>query len=158
MEQKGEHGTIFKDPADILKEDGPEALQKYVKCFINDFDYLVGQARALFDITHTEGRAQAVAFFFPYLEALDSEVARDGCMGSLADIFGIDRIAILRDFTKFSQNQAAFKQQGEQRLDKDTPPQARSKAPVHMNDELFLLLTVLSNRNLYPPVAYIPCQ
>jgi DNA primase len=134
---------FFKDPADILKEDGPEALQKYVKCFINDFDYLVGRARALFDITHTEGLAQAVAFFFPYLETLDSEVSRDGCMNSIADSFGIDRTAILRDYAQFSRNSAAVNQRS---IEKGLP----QKAPIRMNDELFLLLTIIANRNLYP--------
>jgi DNA primase len=143
MEKTGEKGTIFKDPADILKEDGPEALQKYVKCFINDFDYLVGRARALFDITHTEGLAQAVAFFFPYLETLDSEVSRDGCMNSIADSFGIDRTAILRDYAQFSRNSAAVNQRN---IEKGLP----QKAPIRMNDELFLLLTIIANRNLYP--------
>lgn len=143
MEKTGEKGTIFKDPADILKEDGPEALQKYVKCFINDFDYLVGRARALFDITHTEGLAQAVAFFFPYLETLDSEVSRDGCMNSIADSFGIDRTAILRDYAQFSRNSAAVNQRS---IEKGIP----QKAPIRMNDELFLLLTIIANRNLYP--------
>jgi DNA primase len=143
MEKTGEKGTIFKDPADILKEDGPEALQKYVKCFINDFDYLVGRARALFDITHTEGLAQAVAFFFPYLETLDSEVSRDGCMNSIADSFGIDRTAILRDYAQFSRNSAAVNQRS---IEKGLP----QKAPIRMNDELFLLLTIIANRNLYP--------
>uniref|UniRef100_A0A7C3IJ23 DNA primase n=1 Tax=Gracilinema caldarium TaxID=215591 RepID=A0A7C3IJ23_9SPIR len=143
MEKTGEKGTIFKDPADILKEDGPEALQKYVKCFINDFDYLVGRARALFDITHTEGLAQAVAFFFPYLETLDSEVSRDGCMNSIADSFGIDRTAILRDYAQFSRNSAAVNQRS---IEKGLP----QKEPIRMNDELFLLLTIIANRNLYP--------
>lgn len=142
MEKKGENGTIFKDPADILKEDGPEALQKYVKCFINDFDYLVGRARALFDITHTEGLAQAVAFFFPYLETLESEVSRDGCMSSIADNFGVDRTAIVRDFAQYSRNKAAYIPRGIEKED-------RRKSPIHMNDELFLLLTIIANRNLY---------
>lgn len=142
MEKKGENGTIFKDPADILKEDGPEALQKYVKCFINDFDYLVGRARALFDITHTEGLAQAVAFFFPYLETLDSEVSRDGCMSSIADNFGVDRTAIVRDFAQYSRNKAAY-------IPRSSEKDDRRKSPIHMNDELFLLLTIIANRNLY---------
>lgn len=150
MEKTGENGAIFKDPADILKEDGPEALQNYIKCFINDFDYLVGRAKALFDTTHTEGLAQAVAFFFPYLETLDSEVARDGCMGSIADTFGIDRIAILQDFLKYSKDKRAVKQNRLVRQGKENAAQIHGKTPIRMNDELFLLLTVISNRSLYP--------
>ncbi|AEJ19539.1 DNA primase [Gracilinema caldarium] len=143
MEKIGAKSTIFKDPADILKEDGPEALQNYVKCFINDFDYLVGRARALFDTTHTEGLAQAVAFFFPYLETLDSEVSRDGCMGAIADSFGVDRTAIVRDFNQYFQKGVAVHQSY-------TEKKLQSKAPIRMNDELFLLLAIIANRSLYP--------
>lgn len=127
-----------KDPADILKDAGPEALQKMAKCSINDFDYLVGRARALFDVRDSEGKAKAVAFLFPYLETLDSEVSRDSCVGALADAFGVDRTAVARDYAKRS----------------EAAPQARpSVAPprqaVKMNDELYLLLAVVANRGLY---------
>lgn len=129
-----------KDPADILRDRGEEALQKAVKCFINDFDYLVDRARALFDITDSEGLAHAVAFLFPYLETLDSEVSRDACVGAIADAFGVDRTAVSNDYAKRSEPRR------ESRLANAAP----ARADIRMNDELFLLLAVVVNRSLYP--------
>ncbi len=129
-----------KDPADILRDLGPEALQKAVKCYINDFDYLVDRARALFDITDSEGLAHAVAFLFPYMETLDSEVSRDACVGAIADAFGVDRAAVLNDFSRRS----------EPKRDNRLANAAPARADIRMNDELFLLLAVVVNRNFYP--------
>ncbi|MDR1862531.1 MAG: DNA primase [Treponema sp.] len=136
--------SFFKDPADILKEMGPEALQKSAKSCILDFEYLVDRARVLFDPSGAEGKAKAVAFMFPYVEALDSEVSKNSCIDDIADAFGVERQAV----------QADFKQYG--RMDgpkwgtvpKDAPPpQAK---PVRMSDELFLLTAVLVNPGWYP--------
>lgn len=128
-----------KDPADILLSSGAEALQKAVECFINDFDYLVERARARFDVGDTEGVAQAVAFMFPFLETLDTEVSRDTCVGAISDAFGVDRRAVARDFARYT----------------GAEPDRRPNGPVpgrvdlRMNDELFLLLAVVVNRELY---------
>ena len=129
-----------KDPADILRDLGPEALQKAVKCYINDFDYLVDRARALFDITDSEGLAHAVAFLFPYIETLDSEVSRDACVGAIADAFGVDRAAVSNDFSRRSEPKREY------RLANAAP----ARADIRMNDELFLLLAVVVNRGFYP--------
>ncbi len=129
-----------KDPADILRDRGAEALQKAVKCFINDFDYLVDRARALYDITDSEGLAHAVAFLFPYMETLDSEVSRDACVGAIADAFGVDRAAVSADFSRRSEPKREYR----------TANAAPARADIRMNDELFLLLAVVVNRGLYP--------
>lgn len=130
----------FKDPADILRDAGAEALQKTVKCFINDFDYLVGRARSSFDMSSAEGVAQATAFLFPYLETLDSEVSRDGCVGAIADAFGVDRAAVRRDFLN---RHAAVREKAQ------GPASSGARPTVRMNDELFLLIAVVVNRSLY---------
>ena len=128
-----------KDPADILKDAGPEALQNAMKYFINDFDYLVNRARELFDISDSEGKAKAVAFMFPYLETLDSAVSRDACAGALSDAFGVDRAAVANDYAGRSEGR------------RETRPGAvvHTGSAVRMNDELFLLLAVMANRDLY---------
>ncbi|MDR3139636.1 MAG: DNA primase [Treponema sp.] len=137
-----ENGEIpaVKDPADILRYFGPEALQKSVKCFINDFEYLISYSRSLYDMSDSEGKARAVAFLFPYLEALDSDISRDAAMGTVADAFGVDRAAVTRDFYRRASS-------GEKNLKEEIPPGQR---PIRMKDELFLLTVVSVNDNLYP--------
>jgi DNA primase len=135
----GQKGQKIKDPADILKENGPEILHKNVKCFINDFEYLVNRSRSLFNISNTEGKAKAVAFLFPYLEVLDSQVARDDCIAVMAGAFGTDPAAVLDDYNRRHSGTANSRE--------EVP--VREK-PVRMNDELFLLTVVSLNLPLYP--------
>ncbi|MDR1212386.1 MAG: DNA primase [Spirochaetaceae bacterium] len=126
----------IKDPADILQNFGPEALQKSVKCFITDFEYLLKRSRSLFDISVSEGASQGVAFLFPYLDTLDSEVARDSAVRRIAEFFGADPLAVTRDYRN-----------------RKTGAPVRSEAALprlRMNDELFLLISVFVNHGLYP--------
>ncbi|MDR3343695.1 MAG: DNA primase [Treponema sp.] len=133
----------WKDPADILQEAGPEALQKRVKCSITDFEYLVGRSRSLFDISDAAGKAQAVAFLFPYLKTLDSEVSRDACIGSIAAAFGVDRGAVAEDYRHFGER--GFDGNRRYALGNKGSPK-----PIQMNDELFLLAAVSVHYRLYP--------
>jgi DNA primase len=144
LPEKGGSPSFFKDPADILKEMGPEALQKSAKCCIIDFEYLVSRARVLFDFSGAEGKAKAVAFMFPYVEAMDSEVSKNTCIDDIADAFGVERQAVRADFEQYGRTD------GPRRgiVPNDAPP-PRAK-PVRMNDELFLLTAVLANPDWYP--------
>jgi DNA primase len=136
----------LKDPADILKEAGPEALQKSVKCFINDLEYLVMYSKALYDVSDSEGKAKAVAFLFPYLETLDSEVSREASIEVIADAFGVERQAVFYDYDRYNRN-------GGMESKRAMSPQKSAGSggkPVRMNDELFLLTAVFVNPELYP--------
>ncbi|GHT56504.1 DNA primase [Spirochaetia bacterium] len=132
----------LKDPADILLYLGPEALQKRMKCIILDFEYLVSRSRFLYDVSGSGGKARAVAFLFPYIETLDSDVSRDDCIASIADAFGIDRAAVLNDYTR--RHSGGREGQNPQKGD------GLNGTPVRMNDELKLLTVVLVNFHLYP--------
>jgi DNA primase len=135
----GKSEYILKDPADILKDFGPGTLQKNMKCFINDFEYLVNRGKSLYDVSVPEGKARAVAFLFPYLETLDSDVSRDDCFGRMSDAFGVDRAAALKDYSR--------RHTGEKDFREEVP---QNEKPVRMNDELFLLTLVSVNFHLYP--------
>jgi DNA primase len=135
----------LKDPADILKEMGPEALQNSVKCFINDLEYFIMRSKALYDLSGSEGKAQAVASLFPYLEVLDSEVSREASIERIADAFGVERQAVRSDYGHY--------RPGELRPRRAAVPQQSAGSgvkPVRMNDELFLLTVVFLNPGLYP--------
>jgi DNA primase len=133
-------GGIFKDPADILKYQGPGALQKQMQYLILDFEYLISRSRRLFDISRSEGKAKAAAFLFPYLEVLDSEVSRDACFGAAADALGADRAAILNDYNRRYTGKTVLRSEGVEEIPK----------PLQMNDELGLLTLIMVNSGLYP--------
>jgi DNA primase len=133
-------GTPAKDPADILKYQGSDVLQRQMKCLILDFEYLISRSKRLFDTSRSEGKARAIAFLFPYIEALESDVSRDACFGTVADAFGADRAAILNDYNRrFTGKRASGPE--------DTK---EDQKPLQTNDELNLLTLVMVNSSLYP--------
>jgi DNA primase len=129
-----------KDPADILKIYGEKVLQRRVKNFILDFDYLMNRSKNLYDLSNSDGKAQAAAFCFPYLEALDSEIERDARFNDLAGLLGVDRRAIQEDYRR-------KKTAPEQNR---TIPDKKPQRSIKMTDELFLLSAVLINAAFYP--------
>jgi DNA primase len=137
----------LKDPADILQFFGPETLQKSMKCFINDFEYLLARGKSLFDVSNPGGKAGAVAFLFPYLEALDSDVTRDDCFTAAADAFGTEKAAVQRDYGR--RRTDASRRQVESPRDDSRAESGREK-PLVMNDELFLLTVTAVNFHWYP--------
>jgi DNA primase len=106
-----------------------------------DLEYLIFRGKRLYDTSRSEGKARAIAFLFPYLESLESEVSRDTCFGTVADAFGVDRAAILNDYNRRHTGRTASQQQ-EGREERQRPPRA--------NDELNLLSLVMVNFQLYP--------
>jgi DNA primase len=148
----GPEASPPKDPADILRKFGPEALQKETKCFINDFEYLITRAKSLYNIRDSEGKARAAAFLFPYLGTLDSEIAREACIEAVADAFGVNRSSVADDYRRFSQGQALS---GNRERGRGVNT-LKEELPVRMNDELALLTVVAVNdlsagaERLYP--------
>lgn len=102
-----------KDPADILQNDGPEALKKLLDYSILDVDYLVMIAGLRFDTANPEGKARAVAFMFPYLESLESDIQRESTIQRLSAAFGITENALLTDFRNRKQPKATVGSQEE---------------------------------------------
>ncbi|GAB6393223.1 MAG: DNA primase [Treponematales bacterium] len=130
----------IKDPADILKIYGAEALQNSLKCTINEVEYLIARAKFLFDISASGGKARAAAFLFPYLEVLDSEVSREACIEAAAKAFGVAPQAVAADFRNRGRGRG-LKRPGE-----TVSEQAKR---IQSNDELRLLMAVV-NGGVYP--------
>jgi DNA primase len=133
-------GTPAKDPADILKYQGSDVLQRQMKCLILDFEYLISRSKRLFDTSRSEGKARAIALLFPYIESLESDVSRDACFGTVADAFGADRAAILNDYNRRFTGKRTSQPE-------DVKEDQR---PLQTNDELNLLTLVMVNSSLYP--------
>jgi DNA primase len=129
----------IKDPADILRNFGQEALNKSAKCFITDFDYLISRGKSLYNVLTPGGKRAALASLFPYLEALDSEIERDDCIGAAADALGADREAARADYSRRQNSGRAQREEA-----------GGDEKPIRMSDELFLLSVVAVNPALYP--------
>jgi DNA primase len=120
----------LKDPAEILQKFGGDHLTKSIKCYIIEFDYLISYAQLLYP----KDKARAVAFLFPYLDALDSDVSRDASFDKIADTFGVDRLAVRTDYRRFK---------GDTRIVNNPRQQDRS------DDDLSLLIAVAVNYDWY---------
>ena len=96
----------FKDPADILKEFGPQILKNILKFTINDFEYFILRGKDQYNRTGNVNKA--AEFMFPYLEALDSEIDRSDCITRVADILKIDRSAVQKEYSKWRHHAAKF--------------------------------------------------
>ena len=138
----------LKDPADILKNLGIEALHNKAKCFINDFDYLVTRASSLNTVSESAsgrrtraegyGKARAIAFLFPYFDLLDSEVARNSCIENAADSFGLLPKFVSDDYERYRQEKTG----GKKEETSNRQPGKAAETPIIINDELLLLMTV----------------
>lgn len=136
--------TGGKDPADILQNEGPDALKKLLDYSIIDLDYLIMAAGTRFDAGSPEGKTRAVAFMFPYIEVLESDIQRESTITRLSAAFGISEKALLSDYRNRKQPRTATKQAG----------QEASARPIvqniKRNAELRAVLAVAANIGLFP--------
>lgn len=123
-----------KDPAEILQKFGAEALKNSIKYTIIDLDFVISRSRVY------KERQQSVAFLFPYLDALDSEVTRDASIGAIADAFGVERRSVWDDYNKTRKPE----QEGSRKA-----PIPETKKGFRAGDELYLLGAVFVNPGLF---------
>jgi len=132
--------TPAKDPADILQQFGSQVLQKSAKCFINDFDYLIARAKSLYDNKQAsvQGKAQAkamaVAFLFPYVALLESDIARASHTEAIADAFSLLPAMVADDYHRYVSGQPTAGRKV------NAKGKEEAYTPIRMNDELALLL------------------
>jgi len=122
-----------KDPAEILQKFGSEVLKKAVKCSILDLNFVISHSRVI------KEKPRSVAFLFPYLDALDSEVAKDGAVGAIADAFGIERRSVWEDYQR--QRGEVVRSGQEERTE--------TIKPLQGGYELYLLGAVFVNPGLF---------
>jgi DNA primase len=133
-----------KDPADILQNEGPDALKNLLDCSIIDLDYLVLVAGMRFDTGNPEGKTRASAFMFPYIEVLESDIQRESTINRLSAAFGISEKALLSDYRNRKQPRPAITPSGKE---DSAPPKA---VTIRRNAELRAVLAVAANTSLFP--------
>ena len=130
-----------KDPADILKNHGPEALKKVLETGILDIDYLILNAGAQFDLGTPEGKTKACGYLFPYLAAIDSDVRLESVVARAAAAFGISSQALFSDFQKRKQPSRARAEP----VTEGKKPSARKPGAEHLRN-LLCLFTIICFR------------
>ena len=128
-----------KDPSEILQKKGKDGLKFLLECAIFDDDYLIQIASMRFDISSPEGKARAIAFLFPYIEVLESDIQRESAISKLSSAFGVSQQAIFGDYIN-----------REKKALRHTVDEVKQKPiNIRMNAELRLVLAVAANIDLF---------
>ena len=140
--------TEGKDASEILEKFGADALKKVPECCINSGDFLIRRAEDLFDLGTMEGKSKASLFFYPYLDALDSEVKRNGFFDIVGRRIGISPAALQTDYQRartIGDSRAAISERTDAALSRAKFAGARTAdlffmAAVVLKPEAFLLV------------------
>ena len=125
------------DPADILKNDGPEALKNSLKYRINSFEYLLKSVVSRHDAGTPEGKEFAINDLFSYIERIDSEVKREGCIELIAQALDVEKKSVLRDVARRGKQAVSFI---------STPVKKKN---AYSSIDLYLMLAVIANREYF---------
>lgn len=134
-----------KDASELLESRGAEELTRLSKNTINSGHFLLDRASRIFDITTMDGKAKAVSFLFPFMDALDSDVKRQEFIKETAKVLGVSAHAVEMDYARarasdtFRTRQSAFAQR-----EAAAEPLKRSQA-ARTADLLFMTAVVLSD-------------
>ncbi|MEL3901809.1 MAG: DNA primase [Treponema phagedenis] len=133
-----------KDPADILLNEGNDGLKTLLKNAILDSNYLMKIASNTYDLGTPEGKHNAAAFLFPYIEVLESDIQRESTINKAASAFGISQRALYADYQ--NRNQAT--------PSPVTQPKQRASVGIKRSAELRVVLAVVANPELFKKLRY----
>jgi len=155
-----------QDPADFVQTGAVKDLKDFLARPGDSFPYLLRKAVAAHDRSSTEGREGIRDQLFPFIAAPASQMRRDRYLTLLADELDADQSALRQDFSSWlSRRRLPGQRAGqgdswgnrpgtrspaeEMRADPRAPAQAESGA---VSSDLFLMLAVAANRDLFPLV------
>ena len=122
------------DPADFIKENRQEELQKIVKYPINIMDYFLQKYSQRAAATHAERNVEEI---FQYIRSVVSAVRRDEALGRLADVLGVEKAAVVADFQR----------RGLPQKKKEPDTETKTKLPpLAMTPELLLMIASIDNK------------
>jgi DNA primase len=144
-----------QDPADFVKNGEIDALKALLARPKDSFPYLVDKAVAKHDVSRAEGKEEIRDYLFPFIAAPVSQTRREGYVNLLADTLGVDVAAIRQDFASWQQRRrigggGASRREG---APGSAPKEAAGAAQgTAVGSDLFLMLAVAANRDLFPLV------
>jgi DNA primase len=137
---EGDGSEESKDPAEILQKNGAEYLNKIVRCGTLPLQFLIARSRTLYDISDPGGKRKAIESLFPYIEIIESELARSDALLAVADAFFCDYAALSQDYkARLTGVSNTFSQKKKEVF-----------APIRLTEELFVLTTVVANMESHP--------
>ncbi len=147
-----------QDPADFVQKEEVGALKDFLARPGDSFPYLMRKAAAAHDRSSTEGREGIRDQLFPFIAAPASEMRRDRYLTLLADELDADQGALRRDFSTWSSRRRLPGTRAGQaaaaggRVVSGAPGERRAAESGVVSSDLFLMLAVAANRDLFPLV------
>lgn len=138
-----------KDPAELLEKQGGSSLAKACANSKTGFDHLVHSARTMYDDKKATGKLQIFTEVKPYLDAVDSEIVRQSYLRDLAAHLQLDETTLMRDYA--NQHAGSVVRHQEESGNQQNGPDSSSGAGK-LSVDLYALLTLMNNRNLFPVV------
>ena len=133
-----------KDPAEIMVNFGVENLTSDVNNAILDSDYLLDFLAHSYPVDTPEGKTKACLAFFPYIDALQTEMQKESSLELLGQRFNLSPEAVRRDFY----NRDRVRERLEQR--QTNAVQSSEKMPdIKLNAELRVILAVITDTNQF---------
>ena len=133
-----------KDPAEIMLNFGVDTLTNDVNSAILDSDYLLDSLAHTYPVDTPEGKTKACLAFFPYIDALQTEMQKESSLEQLAQTFNLRSEAVRRDFNnrdrvreRLAQRQTNAGQSNEIIQD------------IQLNAELRAVLAVITDTNQF---------
>ena len=142
-----------KDASEILERQGAGELTRMAKNTINSGLFLLTRASQLFDISTMEGKAKAVAFLFPFLDAMDSDVRRQEYMKEIARTLGVSAHAVEMDYAKAKASGSYH-----QRDSANPSVPMGSSGSARTADLVFIAAVILSNNPFLPSVLQLDSE
>jgi DNA primase len=133
-----------QDPADLVQKGETESLGMLLASPRESFRYLTDKALALHDRGRAEGREAIRDFLFPFVAAAASQVRADGYLTGLVDALDADAQAVRRDFASWRS-----RERKRARGPEGAPAEGATET---VSSDLFLMLAVSANRELFPLV------
>ena len=131
-----------KDPAEIMLNFGADVLTNEVNSAILDSDYLLDFLTQKYQKDTAEGKAKIALEFFPYIDALQTDIQKESSLELLGRTLNISLEAIKKDFNNREEVKKRTLNSG-----------AESLAPVQndviVNSEFRAVLAVLSDTNQF---------
>ena len=84
----------LRDPDEILKQDGPEALKTYVNSLVDPFDFIINYYETTSPLGSNEDKKKVINHFVPMIAQLKSELDADNYIYKLEKITGFSAQAI----------------------------------------------------------------
>ncbi|HVP19770.1 MAG TPA: DNA primase [Spirochaetia bacterium] len=132
-----------KDPADFVQNGEIEKLRGLLEKPQESFRYLVAKAIARQEISTPQGREGVRDFLFPFVASVGSQLRADGYLKLIAESLDAEEQAIRGDFAAWR-----AREKGRTR----GRPQGEPDDQRPLSADLFLMLAVAANRELFPLV------